>query len=104
MQATIVALYGEKPENLHTFLTDCQNCVAEMLGSGFRKYDIKQIHGTVIGMEREDAEPNRFLNRNFKTRRDEEVDMDFAGLLNFLRDGGHVPFQLQIGGFQERYN
>jgi hypothetical protein len=28
--------------------------------------------------------------------------MDFGGLLGFLRDGGHTPCQLQIGGFQDR--
>jgi hypothetical protein len=102
MQATIVALYGKKPEHLHTLLNDCQNAVAGMLGHRFRKYDILQIHGTVVGLELEDREPDRFLNRNFKIRRDEEVNMDFGGLLRFLRDGGHVPFQLQVAGFQNR--
>jgi len=102
MQATIVALYGNKPDEMSALLTDCQNTVAELLGSRFRKYDIEQIHGTVVGLERDDREPQRFLNRNFRTRRDVQVQMDFDGLLRFLRDGGHVPFQLQIGGFQDR--
>jgi len=102
MQATIVALYGRKPKNLHALLTDCQSTVTEMLGSRFRKYDIDQIHGTLVGLEREEAEPDRFINLNFKTCRDAEVHMDFGGLLNFLRDGGHLPLQLQIGGFRDR--
>ena len=102
MQATIVALYGDKPEHLHTFLTDCQDSVTQVLGSRFRKYDIDQIHATVVGLEREALHSNCFLNRNFKTHRQEQVQMELAGLLNFFREGGHVPFQLQIGGFADR--
>lgn len=102
MQATIVALYGNKPDELNALLTDCQNIVSELLGSRFRKYDIGQIHGTLVGLERDEGEPQRFLNRNFRTRRDAQIQMNFGGLLRFLRDGGHVPFQLQIGGFQYR--
>ena len=30
--------------------------------------------------------------------------MDFSGLLDFLRFGGQFPFQVQIGGFEEKQN
>jgi hypothetical protein len=102
MQATMVALYGNKSHDLQELLTDCQNAVADLLGSRFRKYDVRQIHGTIIGLERDEEESSYFINRNFRTRRGNQVQMDFDGLLRFLRDGGHFPFQLQIGGFQNR--
>jgi hypothetical protein len=102
MQATLVALYGDKPDDLHAFLSDSQDRVADLLGSRFRKYDIAQIHGTIVGLERDEDEPQRLLNRNFRTRRDARIQMDLAGVVKFLRDGSYVPFQLQIGGFQDR--
>lgn len=102
MQATIVALYGDKPDTLTAFLSDCQNIVGEFLGSNFKKYDIGQVHGTLVGLERDEDAPWRFYNRNFRTLRNVEAPMDFDGLLTFLREGGHFPLQLQIGGFQDR--
>ena len=102
MKATIVVLYRNKTDDLRVLLADCQNAVAEILGSRFRKYDIGQIHGTIVGLEHGKTDTNRWFNRNFKTHRDNEVAMDFEGLLAFLRNGGHFPFQLQIGGFQDR--
>jgi hypothetical protein len=68
MQATFVALYRKKSDDLSAFLADCQNAVADILGSRFRKYEIGQIHATLVGLERDEGEPDHFLNRNFKTR------------------------------------
>lgn len=102
MQATVVAFYGEKPEALRALLLACQDAVAGIIGARFRRYEIGQIHGTVIGLECCQEEPHRFLNRNFASRRQLAVEMDFGGVLGSLRDGGDVPFWLQIGGFEDR--
>lgn len=102
MQATVVAFYGEKPEALRALLLACQDAVAGVIGARFRRYEPGQIHGTVIGLECCEEEPHRFLNRNFAIRRQVAVEMDFGGLLGFLREGIDVPFRLQIGGFENR--
>ena len=102
MQATIVALYGDKPEPLRAFLLTCQDVVAEVLGPCFRAYRPDQIHGTIVGLERDEREAACLLNRNFATLRGGEATMDFGGLLAFLRNGGLIPFRVQIGGFEER--
>jgi hypothetical protein len=102
MQATIVALYGDKQAALAALVADCQRVVAGFLGSRFRPYQPAQIHATVIGLEREESERGRFLNRNYKRLRSIDADMDFGGLLAFLRDGRHWPMSVQIGGFGER--
>lgn len=98
MQATIVALYGDKPEPLRSFLAACQAEAAAVVGPRFRPYTITQIHGTLIGLERQQSTGGP-VNRNFLRLRQREVGMDFAGVLSLVRAA--VPFQVRIGGFAE---
>ena len=97
-QATIVALYGEKPEPLRSFLAACQAEAAAALGARFRPYTIAQIHATLIGLEWERSTGGP-VNRNFLRLRQLAAGMDFAGVLRLVRAA--VPFQVQIGGFAE---
>ncbi len=97
-QATIVALYGDKPEVLRGFLAACQAEAAAVLGGCFRPYAIPQIHGTIVGLEREEGSGGP-VNRNFLRLRQREVAMDYEGVLRLVRDA--LPFQVQIGGFAE---
>jgi hypothetical protein len=101
MQATIVALYGEKSSDLTAFLMTCQNAVVKLLGSRFRKYDIDQVHATVVGLERDESQPDCFNNRNYLVYRKAQVNMDFRGLLAYLRSSPNIPFQVQLGGFYD---
>jgi hypothetical protein len=102
MQATIVALYGEKSNDFSALLAHIQDTVAKTLGSRFRRYDIRQIHATLLGLERDEYRASNYLNRNFKVHRRVEVEMDFSGLMDYLRKVCSTPFQVQIGGFQDR--
>lgn len=102
MQATIVALYGEKPVDLSALLTQCQDAAEEILGSRFRRYEIEQVHATLVGLERDEQRTELFLNRNYKVHERAEVQMDFCGLIDYLRTVCDTPFRVQIGGFQDR--
>ena len=97
-QATIVALYGDKPEPLRSFLAACQAEAAAVVGPRFRPYTITQIHGTLIGLERQQSTGGP-VNRNFLRLRQREIGMDFVGVLRLVRAA--VPFQVRIGGFAE---
>lgn len=102
IQATIVALLGEKPEPLRTLLAALQADVADVLGRRFRPYRLDQIHATIVGLERDERQAARLVNRNHAILRGAEVAMDFDGLLGFFRTGSLIPFTVQIGGFAER--
>jgi hypothetical protein len=65
-------------------------------------YDLQQIHATIIGLERDASCPSKYLNRNFKDFRRVEVEMDFGGLIEYLRLAFGSPMQIQIGGFEDR--
>ncbi len=103
MQATIVALIWDKPKHLLDFLDKCRERVSNVLQEDFRSYDIKkQIHATIVGLERVDAGNLAFENKNFKKYRQRKLEMDYAGLLDYLRTSSHFPMQIQIGGFHNR--
>mgnify|MGYP007098743716 CR=1 FL=1 len=97
-QATIVALYGDKPAPLRDFFAACQTTAAAALGVRFRPYPMAQIHGTLIGLEREQGAAGP-VNRNFLWLRQRQAALDFAGILRLVR--GAAPFQVRIGGFAE---
>lgn len=102
IQATIVALYGEKPEPLRSLLASLQADVADALGRRFKPYRLDQIHATIVGLERDERQATRLVNRNLATLQGREAAMDFAGLLAFVRTSSLIPFAVQIGGFAER--
>ena len=81
-------------------IVNCQAEIASVAGSAFHPYEIRQVHSTIVGIEQ--AKASTILNAYFYEYRDKQVQMDFSGLLNFLRNGGGFPFQIQIGGFQQR--
>ena len=99
-QVTLVALYGEKPTELSKLVADCQKHMEQALQGNFLPYDMSQIHATIAGLER--VIGSAYLNLNLAKYRDKQEHMDFEGLLNFIRFGGMFPFQVQIGGFQNR--
>jgi hypothetical protein len=98
-QVTLVSLYGDKNKDFAAVITQCQELVAQTVGSAFTPYDIEQIHATIIGLER-GREPA--YNANFSKHRRQDVAMDFDGFLAYLRGCGHVPFEVQLGGFANR--
>jgi len=102
MQATVVALYGAKPQGLCQLLTHMQFAVRQLVGASFRGYDMEQIHATLIGLERDESHLDQYLNRNFRDFRCATIEMDFGGLIEYLRCIFSSPIKIQIGGFQNR--
>lgn len=99
-QITLVSLYQEKPKELADLINHCQNAIAGMSGIEFTRYDLRQIHATLLGLER--VTGSSMHNLNLAKYRSQLKTMDIQGFLNCLRLSGYVPFQVQIGGFQNR--
>ncbi len=100
IQLTLIALYGNKDTYLAAAITQWQQLAAQALGSAFMPYDLRQIHATIIGLERHHAPA---YNANFTKYRAREITMDFTGVLAYLRECGHFPFTVQLGGFANRH-
>lgn len=103
-QVTCVAMYGRKPSKLAAIIENCQDRIDALTDKhpavGFQRYEVEQVHATIIGLERSGV--GSFQNLNFRKRREVHQDMDFAGLLEYFRRGAVLPFAVQIGGYQER--
>ena len=99
-QVTLIALYGEKPALLSKLVFDCQQQITDILKSDFQPYDICQIHATIIDLSQIDAAAVR-VNLNFAKYRQQEKQMNFAGVLKFIRENW-LPMKVQIGGFENR--
>jgi hypothetical protein len=99
-QVTLVALYGEKPTALSELILACQKQIAAHLGDDFVPYEIAQVHATILGLER--ISTTGHFNLNFARHRNQERLMDFAGWLTFMQTSNKIPFQVQIGGFQNQ--
>jgi len=95
-QCTLVALYGPKPEPLAGLLESCRSFLAAA-GIGFRSYDQRQIHATLIGLE--STPGSRRDNRNLATLRGVRAPMDRAGFLASTRRGDASSWTVQWGGF-----
>jgi hypothetical protein len=99
-QVTLVAFYGEKPDELSTLITQCQEWLISILGDAFSPYDIQQVHATIVGLERRIGSARD--NANFWKYRALRAEMDFREFLAFLRGCSQIPFEVQIGGFEKR--
>jgi len=99
-QVTLVMLYGPKPDGLSHLITGCQKQIVEIFGDRFEPYDMHQVHATLVSLRQVPGSAG--ANLNFERYRGKQAIMDFSGLLNFFRFGGHFPFQVQIGGFEKR--
>ncbi len=100
MQLTLVSHYEAKPPAVAELVLELQQSIAALLGDGFRPYALEQVHGTIIGLEGTRV-GTRIRNENFLRYRDEERFIDFAGLLNFLRE--HFKgFTVRVGGFSAK--
>ena len=99
-QVTLISLYGNKPENLETRIRECQDFLTKRIGVAFRPYDIRQVHATIIGLER--CIGSAMQNLNFWKKKSDISKMDLAGLLNYFREAFAKGIEVQIGGFKNR--
>ena len=104
-QVALVALYGEKKgelSQLRELIESCQDYVKDHLGTAFKPYAPEQVHATIVGLERCSGTARQNLNFARQHRRPRAIQMDFEGLLGFLRSSGRLPFEAQIAGFRDR--
>jgi hypothetical protein len=95
-QATLVALWGEKPAPLARLIRECRSLAGEALAI---PYELEQVHATIVGLAHDPRDPR--LNRNFLEHRGRREVMDLAGFLAHLRAAARLPWRVQIGGFGE---
>ncbi len=99
-QATLVALYGRKPEELAGTIRSCQALLAAEVPQWFRPYDIHQVHATITGLE--SIEGSLRYNRNLAEHRGSCKTMDLLGFSESLQKTELLPLTVQIGGFDDR--
>jgi hypothetical protein len=104
-QATLVAFYGPKRSPLGQLLGTRQDQLGRtlrQLGSQlvFRPYPLAQVHATILGLER--VPGPGVDNRNMHELRGELRAMRLPELFGFILDSGRLPFDVQLGGFEER--
>lgn len=102
-QLTCVGFYGhQKTRKFQQYLKSLQTEVDSLLGNDFKPYDIRQIHGTIIGMEkligyRKDA------NYNIWDIKEKIELMKFKTFLKIIKDWDY-PIKIRFGGFSKEYN
>jgi hypothetical protein len=104
-QATLVAFYGQKRGPLRHRLRAWQDRLARavrQIGAEtvFRPYPLAQVHATVLGLER--LQQSALYNRNMLDFRGELRAMRLPELFGFILESGHLPFDVQFGGFADR--
>ena len=104
-QATLVAFYGAKRGPLGSFLRTWQDRLGRATqrleaGIAFRPYPLAQIHATIIGLER--STQRGFRNRNLQELTGRAPAMRLPALFAFILEAGHLPFDAQFGGFENR--
>ena len=62
-QVTLVALYGQKSEELRDLIIEIQDIIGSHPGVNFQSYDFEQVHGTIVGLER--VIDSAMFNMNF---------------------------------------
>jgi len=102
-QVTMISLYGKKDKDLQLLIEDCWERInISKFRRIFEPYNIKQIHGTIIGMAKHIGSSELFneeIWRDSNTRK--KIIMDFTELINIVRD--HFPMTVRFGGFDENY-
>jgi hypothetical protein len=96
---SLIALYGEKPSKVSEMIFECQRQILSAVGPAFTPYDLLQIHATVINLwQKVNINQEEAIHHSIVA----SSPKDFLGLINFLRNSGRVPFQVQICGYQDR--
>ena len=103
MNFTLVAYYGEKPEQVAELITATQQKLEHCLGEAFEEYSMDQVHGTIVGLEGTRV-GNHILNTNYLEQRRQLRSIDFHRLFKVLKDQSLLPFSVSIGGYVDGKN
>ena len=97
---SLVAHYGEKPPEIETLITEAQEILQSELPLAFRKYDIRQVHATLISLEGHRT-GNVIVNANYSRFCHERRIIDFNKAFELLKNPDFLPFKVIIGGYKE---
>jgi hypothetical protein len=95
---SLVAFYGTKFLDFQQFLESLQQKISENLKDEYERYDLEQIHATLIGCEGLKI-PHGILSKWFLENRGEKKYLNLADFINFVRQSDRLPIALQIGGY-----
>lgn len=96
-KVTLVSLYGEKHGDLKVLIQECQEMIMESkLGKVFNPYEIEQVHGTIIGMEKHE-DHNELFNKNIYDKSGVKLEMHYEVLLDVIEQ--YLPLTIRFGGF-----
>lgn len=101
-QVTMISLYKEKTFSLIEIIKSIQNIInSSIFAERYKAYKINQIHGTIVGLERNSNLPN-FFNANMWIDLKRKTQMEFSELNDVVSK--YLPMILQIGGFGKSFN
>ena len=101
---TLVSFYYvPKPQQLEKLIKACwQRIESSRLARVFVAYDLEQVHGTIIGLEKKMG-LDEFIHVNALPARKEEMNFDkFFALLD--RQFSEKNIKIRLGGFDKFYN
>jgi hypothetical protein len=100
MNASLVAFYGNtpKPDNLVKLAMEIQKILAKNPRLEFTRYEPKQVHATIVGLEglRVDG---KIVSANFAELRRTVRLLHLQEVAKHLLSSKHLPFAVRIGGF-----
>jgi hypothetical protein len=96
-QLTLVSHYGAKPPAFARLLEQLLGILRARLGNNFHPYTLEQVHGTIVGLEGTRTGAG-VRNENLFRLRGEERPIDFAALLDFVRNK-FPTLHIQVGAF-----
>jgi hypothetical protein len=100
MNLTLVAYYGDKPAPLSKFIGDAQKELSKALPGAFEPYGKEQVHGTLIGLEGT-RWGDYIINQNYFEQKLLK-SISLPKVLEILKASEHLPFTIQIGGYDYR--
>lgn len=105
-QITLVAFYGEKKKNIEFWkkIEKIQNILETKLNltsENYVRYLSNQIHGTIIGLEASQFNSS-IISKNFLENQNMIVELDLLSILENVYHSDLLPFELKIGGFENK--
>lgn len=97
---SLVAHYGEKPPGIESLITEAQEILQSELPLAFEKYDISQVHATLISLEGHRA-GDAIVNANYSRFYHERRLIDFDKAFELLKKTDLLPFGVKIGGYKK---
>lgn len=100
-QLTLVAFYGEKSNHpLWNLVKELQDRITTILGENFTRYNLKKIHGTIIGLEGRRM-GGEVVNENYLKKYGELRAMEIKELIDSIANNNQLfPICIKVGGYK----